>query len=149
MAIDPADERILRAKYLDWCSARVVDRFLELTPDQIYELAHGSSWRGTAQAAGEVRVVAASSADATKPVRRGAGAAPFDLAAGTSAVPSAVEGRGVEGGLGVSYRDLVARITEVLAAEIGLPSFEVWAAAYEKSPEQFEEELLGLWKRRA
>ena len=34
-----ADDRILRAKYLDWCSARVAEQFLRLTPDQIYELA--------------------------------------------------------------------------------------------------------------
>ncbi len=39
MAADPDQGRVLRAKYLDWCSARLVDRFLHLTPDQIYELA--------------------------------------------------------------------------------------------------------------
>jgi len=40
MTTDPAGEEILRAKYLDWCSARIADRFLELSPDQVYELAH-------------------------------------------------------------------------------------------------------------
>ena len=39
MAGPDNSERILRAKYLDWCSARVADRFLALTPDEIYELA--------------------------------------------------------------------------------------------------------------
>lgn len=32
-----AAERTLRAKYLDWCSARLADRFLELTPEETYE----------------------------------------------------------------------------------------------------------------
>lgn len=39
MAADPEDGRVLRAKYLDWCSARIAERFLQLTPEQIYELA--------------------------------------------------------------------------------------------------------------
>lgn len=29
----------LRAKYLDWCSARLAERFLDLTPEEIYDLA--------------------------------------------------------------------------------------------------------------
>jgi len=38
----PGEERqILRAKYHDWCSARVADRFLTLTPEEIYSIAHG------------------------------------------------------------------------------------------------------------
>ncbi len=40
MAADPDLGRVLRAKYHDWCSARLVDRFLRMTPDDIYELAH-------------------------------------------------------------------------------------------------------------
>ncbi len=39
MAANREEERVLRAKYLDWCSARLADRFLRLTPDEIYELA--------------------------------------------------------------------------------------------------------------
>ena len=35
---DPAD-RVLHAKYLDWCSARVADRLFQLRPEEIYELA--------------------------------------------------------------------------------------------------------------
>jgi hypothetical protein len=34
-----APERVLRAKYLDWCSAQVADHFLLLSPDEIFELA--------------------------------------------------------------------------------------------------------------
>lgn len=36
-------DRVLRAKYLDWCSARIAARFLELTPEEIYELAEVAS----------------------------------------------------------------------------------------------------------
>lgn len=34
-----AAERVLRAKYLDWCSARVADRLFKLRPEEIYDLA--------------------------------------------------------------------------------------------------------------
>jgi hypothetical protein len=37
------EERIIRAKYLDWCSARIAERFLQLTPEEIYELAETAS----------------------------------------------------------------------------------------------------------
>src|SRR5690606_28281033 len=37
------DERGLRAKYLDWCSAQVADHFLALSPDEIFELAERAS----------------------------------------------------------------------------------------------------------
>jgi hypothetical protein len=30
---------VLRAKYLDWCSAQVADHFLALSPTEIFELA--------------------------------------------------------------------------------------------------------------
>jgi hypothetical protein len=33
-----AEERVLRAKYVDWCSAQLADRFLALSPEEIYEL---------------------------------------------------------------------------------------------------------------
>lgn len=32
---------MLRAKYFDWCSARVAERFVSLEVQQIYELAEG------------------------------------------------------------------------------------------------------------
>jgi hypothetical protein len=41
--MDEADERTLRAKYLDWCSARVAERFLDLSAEEIYALAQPSS----------------------------------------------------------------------------------------------------------
>src|SRR5690606_20966961 len=106
MSIEPADERILRAKYLDWCSARVADRFLALTPDQIYDLAHVSG-----------------------------------------PDPSARTEDGAQGA--VTYRELVARVTEVLAGRVGLPSYEAWLAEYERAPARCEAGLLGLWKRQA
>ena len=34
-----SEDAILRAKYLDWCSARIAERFLALSPDEIYQLA--------------------------------------------------------------------------------------------------------------
>jgi hypothetical protein len=37
------EERVIRAKYLDWCSARIAERFLQLTPEEIYELAEMAS----------------------------------------------------------------------------------------------------------
>jgi hypothetical protein len=37
------NDRVLRAKYLDWCSARIAERFLELTPEEIYELGQRAS----------------------------------------------------------------------------------------------------------
>lgn len=40
---DADSDRVLRAKYLDWCSARIAERFLQLTPDEIYELAQRST----------------------------------------------------------------------------------------------------------
>jgi hypothetical protein len=36
------DDRVLHAKYLDWCSAQVADHFLALSPDEIFELAERS-----------------------------------------------------------------------------------------------------------
>ncbi len=35
----PEDPEVLRAKYLDYCSARVAERLLRLSADQIYVLA--------------------------------------------------------------------------------------------------------------
>jgi hypothetical protein len=38
--MEEAGERTLRAKYLDWCSARVAERFLDLSAEAIWSLAH-------------------------------------------------------------------------------------------------------------
>jgi hypothetical protein len=41
--MDEADDRTLRAKYLDWCSARIAERFLDLSAEEIYALAQPST----------------------------------------------------------------------------------------------------------
>jgi hypothetical protein len=38
-----SEERVIRAKYLDWCSARIAERFLQLTPEEIWQLAETAS----------------------------------------------------------------------------------------------------------
>ena len=43
MRAEDEDLSVLRSKYHDWCSARVADRFVELSPEEIYELASGES----------------------------------------------------------------------------------------------------------
>ncbi len=105
MALNREAGRVLRAKYLDWCSARLADHFLRLTPDEIYELAQ----------------------------RADAESAPLE---------TSHPGVGTE----LSYRSVVERVTEALAARMQLPTFEEWSAAYSEAPERFEEELLGLWR---
>jgi hypothetical protein len=91
-------DRILRAKYLDWCSARVAERFVKLTPEEIYQLADEAN-------------------------------------------------TGVDGGEpSMSFREIVERVTRVLTAEMDLPDFEEWSAAYAIDPARFDEELLGLWR---
>ena len=108
---------MLRAKYLDWCSARIAERFLDLSPDEIYELAH------------PVAGVAAEGGGG-----RGA-------SVGEPASPPALPSPHDE-----SYRELVQRVTESLLGRMSLPTFEQWAAAYVESPSRFDAELLGFWK---
>jgi hypothetical protein len=45
---DPTPEatRVLRAKYLDWCSAQVADHFVALSPEEIFELAERAAGEG-------------------------------------------------------------------------------------------------------
>lgn len=116
----------LRAKYLDWCSARLADRFLALSPDEIYELAERASH-------GRMDTLVASGASET----------PTDpaLPNPTRTSPAAFAWREPE-----SFRLLVARVTEVLAETLPLPTFEDWAAAYREDPKRFDVELLGFWK---
>lgn len=125
MMIDPAEERVLRAKYLDWCSAKVADRFLELTPEEIYDLAH----RPSSGVAVEGGVIGAAVARRETPA--------------ASSFPGSGEGEP-----GLMYRALVARVTEVLAARLGLPPFEEWVTLYRAAPDRYEAELLGLWRER-
>lgn len=39
MAAGNPEDSTLRAKYLDWCSARIADHFIGLSPEEIYRLA--------------------------------------------------------------------------------------------------------------
>ncbi len=121
-------ERILRAKYLDWCSARVADRFLALTPDEIYQLA---------EVATQAEAVSADPLASLSPFF-----APNDPEAGEHAARDAFTATHEA----ESFKALVAKVTEVLAERIGLPTFEEWSAAYQESPADFDTELLGFWR---
>lgn len=112
---------ILRAKYHDWCSARVADRFVTLTPEQIYAIAHGSTGGGGGLA-GEPAGEAGENASATGAV------------AGASSLED------------LTYAELVQRVTEVLSRELGLPDFETWSDAYRRNPAAYDAEMLGLWE---
>jgi hypothetical protein len=127
MATANARERELRAKYFDWCSARLADRFLALSPDEIYEMAERAS-HGRAPEARAAAVSAASHSGES------------------SAYDEADAERGVRADWlePDSFRVLVARVAEVLADT--LPSFEEWAVTYQEDPARFDDEMLGFWK---
>jgi len=108
-ALEPGHRQELESKYFDWCSARLAERFLQLSPVEIYELAE----RGP-----------------TEQGRPSLGLTP-------GIVPDAGSS---------TFQDVVARVTEVLAHELQLPSFDVWVAEYRRAPEQFDAEMLGLWR---
>lgn len=129
MAGPDNSERILRAKYLDWCSARVAERFLALTPDEIYELAEQatSGQPGAAEPEASLSSLLATNGQ--------------EVDWRTALDPSAAAISEAE-----PFRGLVAKVTEVLADRIALPTFEEWSAAYRESPEDFDSDLLGFWK---
>jgi|GEM_PF-192637 len=132
MTRDPAvDERVLRAKYLDWCSAKVADRFLRLSPDEIYELAHVQSDDRSGAAASPTSV----------PLLE-----PRPDAAGSPLTSAALSHSAVGDVAAAGYLALVRRAAEALAARLQLPSFEEWAEAYARTPTPYDEELLGFWK---
>ncbi len=114
-------EEVLRAKYLDWCSARIADHFLQLTPEEIYRLAHAEE-EGVGSGGGSESAESDASRDA------GAGNRP---------------------GPALSYRDLVERVTEALSRRLELPPFEEWERGYRREPARYEAELLGFWKSSA
>jgi hypothetical protein len=122
-------ERILRAKYLDWCSARVAERFLALTPDEIYELAEQATSGQPTAAEPEASLSSLLATNGQEVDWR------------TALDPSAAATSEAE-----PFRGLVAKVTEVLADRIALPTFEEWSAAYHESPEDFDSDLLGFWK---
>ena len=128
MAGPDNSERILRAKYLDWCSARVADRFLALTPDEIYELAERATH---GQPTGADPIASLSSFFG----QNGHEMDWKNTADGTTATSDAEP-----------FRAVVAKVAEVLAGRIGLPTFEEWSAAYQESPADFDNELLGFWR---
>ena len=108
-------DRVLRAKYLDWCSARIAERFLQLTPDEIYELAQQAS--------------------------SGKPADPRDADSASAGAALSLDAQPFE-----SFRQIVERVTESLAASTKLPTFPEWSAAYLERPSRYDEELLGFWK---
>jgi hypothetical protein len=120
-----ANERELRAKYLDWCSARLAERFLALSPDEIYELAERTSHGRTES----LVALGASTPDSSSD---------FDLTAQNNSTAATYDTD--------SFRVLVARVTEVLADTLDLPDFETWVALYREAPQRFEEELVGFWR---
>ena len=91
------DETVLRAKYLDYCSARVAELLLHLSPDETYLLAE-----------------------------------------------KAARSRGEEPAS--SYMEIVEAATQWLAGRVTLPPFEEWVEDYRANPEQYESDLLGLWR---
>ncbi|MFW6206919.1 MAG: hypothetical protein ACOC5J_03190 [Gemmatimonadota bacterium] len=122
----------LRAKYLDWCSARLAERFLDLTPEEIYALAQPGTGPGEG-APGDPEAEAGSGG-----VVGGAGGGEPGGGAGPRvSLPYPTE----EG-----YRTLVQRVTEALLRRTSLPTFEQWSVAYRESPDRFEAELLGFWR---
>lgn len=115
----PSEEDVrLRAKYHDWCSAKIVEQFLSLSPEEVYQLAQPGEQPGNV-------VPEASALEAAA------------AAASPIASPTAQE---------ASYRQLVQRVTEVLLERTDLPSFEEWSAAYGEDPGRFESEMLGFWQ---
>lgn len=128
MAGPDNSERILRAKYLDWCSARVAESFLALTPDEIYQLAEAAT-HGQPNSAEPLASL--SSLFGTTDPEHALRALHNPPTATHEAEP---------------FRALVANVTEVLAERIGLPTFEEWSAAYQESPKDFDGELLGFWR---
>lgn len=134
MAASEAADSVLRAKYLDWCSARLADPFLALSPDEIYELAQSRSRDRNPEK------------DSTAPAWA---SDPPEPPIPPSAVPDVVRDWAVFASDPASFPGLVARVTEVLMQRLHLPSFEEWSEAYRSNPAQFDHELLGLWREGA
>ena len=55
----------------------------------------------------------------------------------------------MEEGERVPFPVVVDRATEALAAQMSLPSFEAWVAAYRANPQKYEEDLAGFWREQA
>ena len=129
-----SEDTILRAKYLDWCSARIAERFLALSPDEIYQLAERAT---DGQADSVSALPPLSSFNFQTPSQ------PDWRAAIDQAVTAVADS---DSDVAASFRTIVAKVTEVLADEMELPTFEEWSAAYSEAPEEFEPDMLGFWK---
>ncbi|MEJ2677545.1 MAG: hypothetical protein P8174_00555 [Gemmatimonadota bacterium] len=121
MPVDSGEDVRLRAKYHDWCSAKIVEQFLSLSPEEVYQLARSEEPVGGRGPAADVAGGGSSSA-ASSPVVADAPAQD------------------------ASFRQLVQRVTEALLERTDLPSFEEWSAAYREEPDRFDAEMLGFWK---
>jgi hypothetical protein len=129
-----SEDTILRAKYLDWCSARIAERFLALSPDEIYQLAERAT-DGQTDSVGALPPLSSFNFQTSSQ--------PDWHAAINQAVTAVADS---DSEVAASFRTIVAKVTEVLADEIELPTFEEWSAAYSEAPEDFEPEMLGFWK---
>ena len=129
-----SEDKILRAKYLDWCSARIAERFLALSPDEIYQLAEKATDGQTDSVSALPPLSSFNFQSSSQP----------DWHAAIDQAVTAVADTDSE--VAASFRTVVARVTEVLADEMELPTFEEWSAAYSEAPEEFEPEMLGFWK---
>ncbi|HWV58674.1 MAG TPA: hypothetical protein VNZ57_14555 [Longimicrobiales bacterium] len=116
------DEQVLRAKYIDWCSGRVAERFLQLSPDEIYELAQETNPYRPAEPVG-------GAVSGGEPV------------ATTDAGPLALQAPPAR----AVYWVMVARVAETLSRELELPSYDAWRVAYLEAPDRYDTELLGFW----
>jgi hypothetical protein len=130
------EDTILRAKYLDWCSARIAERFVALSPDEIYQLAERAT-HGPADTASPLPPL--SSFNFQNPSE------PDWHAAIEQAVTAVAD----ESDQTSTFRNLVARVTGVLADEMELPTFDEWSAAYSEAPHEFDRDMLGFWKEEA
>lgn len=103
----------LQTRYFDWCSTRIAQRFLQLSPDEVW--------------------VRARQAEQSDPPGGAASPAPSDpLPASPAALHASPE-----------YLQLVRRTALVLARELELPDFAEWKERYLRDPAAFEPGLLG------
>lgn len=159
MSEDAGDASLLRAKYLDWCSAQIADRFLRLPPAEIYELAHEVSRDEAGRVDPDALTIlsllgitievppegAAELAERLGGAGSGRSAARDVDVVGERTETGGGAAAGGGGGRG-SYRRLVAQVAERLAVRMDLPSFEEWSAAYRADPERYDRQMLGFWR---
>ena len=106
-----------------------------MTPDEIYQRAEQAT-NGSAEMADPQAPLSSFPPDDDQPDWRAA-----IESAVTAVVPSISDA--------ATFRVLVARVTEVLADEMELPTLEEWSAAYSEAPQEFDRDMLGFWKGRS